>query len=87
MASVYGFNCKGYSLNVNTNPSLFKEAKVDLEMDSEIGDIRDLDKLRSSMSKFNPDILIHMVAQPLVRLSYRNPIETYSTNVMELLMF
>ena len=73
---------KGYSLNVNTNPSLFKEAKVDLEMDSEIGDIRDLDKLRSSMSKFNPDILIHMAAQPLVRLSYRNPIETYSTNVM-----
>lgn len=73
---------KGYSLNVNTNPSLFKEAKVDLEMDSEIGDIRDLDKLKSSMSKFNPDILIHMAAQPLVRLSYRNPIETYSTNVM-----
>jgi CDP-glucose 4,6-dehydratase len=73
---------KGYSLNVNTKPSLFKEAKVASGMESEIGDIRDLDKLTTSMSKFNPDILIHMAAQPLVRLSYLNPLETYSTNVM-----
>ena len=73
---------KGYSLSPNTNPSLFIEANVADEMISEIGDIRDYDKLSKSVKLFNPDILIHMAAQPLVRYSYKNPIETYSTNVM-----
>lgn len=73
---------KGYSLDVNTQPSLFYEANVAKEMDSEIGDIRDLEYLTKSMTDFNPDILIHMAAQPLVRLSYKEPVETYSTNVI-----
>ncbi|GHD53851.1 CDP-glucose 4,6-dehydratase [Marinobacter persicus] len=51
-------------------------------MQSETGDIRDLAAVSASMKAFSPDILIHMAAQPLVRLSYRKPVETYSTNVM-----
>ena len=51
-------------------------------MQSEIGDIRDFSKLSESIRTFNPDILLHLAAQPLVRLSYKEPIETYSTNVM-----
>ena len=73
---------KGYSLSINTNPSLFKEANVESEIESEIGDIRNLQQLTESMFSFNPDILIHMAAQPLVRLSYNEPIETYTTNVI-----
>ena len=73
---------KGYSLEPNTTPNLFTEACVGKDMESEIGDIRDLNQISKSMIDFNPDILIHMAAQPLVRYSYKNPIETYSTNVM-----
>lgn len=73
---------KGYSLAPPTSPSLFDVAEVAKGMESEIGDIRNLDVLKSSMIAFNPDVLIHMAAQPLVRLSYIEPVETYSTNVM-----
>ncbi len=73
---------KGYSLDVNTTPSLFKIANVVDGMESEIGDVRDLKKLTKSMSNFSPDILIHMAAQPLVRFSYLNPVDTYTTNVI-----
>ncbi len=73
---------KGYALEPPTSPSLFVEANVAQGMESETGDIRNLEQLRKSMQSFNPDVLIHMAAQPLVRLSYREPIETYSTNVM-----
>jgi CDP-glucose 4,6-dehydratase len=51
-------------------------------MESQIGDIRDLNLLKESMQTFNPDILIHMAAQPLVRLSYVEPVDTYTTNVI-----
>lgn len=73
---------KGYALAPNTQPNLFDAASVAGGMQSEIGDIKDLDKLMASMSDFAPEIVIHMAAQPLVRLSYKNPVETYSTNVM-----
>ena len=73
---------RGYALSPPTSPSLFEEAKVDQVVDSQIGDIRDLDGLRESMVAFSPDILIHMAAQPLVRLSYQEPLETYDVNVM-----
>lgn len=73
---------KGYSLEPPTEPSLFIEANVANGMESKIGDIRDLTILKACMATFNPDILIHMAAQPLVRLSYIEPVETYSTNVM-----
>ena len=46
------------------------------------GDVRDIDHLKSVFNEYNPEIVIHMAAQPLVRLSYEQPVETYSTNVM-----
>ena len=73
---------KGYSLDVNTNPALFIKANVAAGMDSEIGDIRDLKQMTKSMVSFSPEILIHMAAQPLVRVSYQEPVETYKTNVI-----
>ncbi|WP_426091855.1 CDP-glucose 4,6-dehydratase [Flavobacterium sp. DSR3-2] len=73
---------KGYSLAPPTNPSLFVEADVAATMESQMGDIRDLEMLRKSMLDFNPDVLIHMAAQPLVRLSYIEPVDTYTTNVI-----
>ena len=73
---------KGYSLKPNTTPNLFTEARVDVNIESEFGDIRDLNQISKSMLDFNPDILIHMAAQPLVRLSYQNPVDTYTTNVI-----
>ncbi len=80
--SKMGAEVKGYALAPESVPSLFKEARVAEKIDSEIGDIRNLDQLEASMVSFNPDILIHMAAQPLVRLSYNEPVETYETNVM-----
>ena len=77
-----GVTLAGYSLPPNTSPSLFQETKLEDDMVSEIGDIRDIENLTKSMSEFDPEILIHMAAQPLVRLSYLDPIETYSTNVI-----
>ena len=73
---------KGYSLEPNTEPALFSKANVADGMESEIGDIRDLDQLSRSMVSFNPDVLIHMAAQPLVRFSYQKPVDTYTTNVI-----
>ncbi|EPZ8123207.1 CDP-glucose 4,6-dehydratase [Yersinia enterocolitica] len=77
-----GAQVKGFALAPPTTPSLFEQAQVERGIESQIGDIRDLHAITESMVAFNPDILIHMAAQPLVRLSYREPVETYSTNVM-----
>jgi CDP-glucose 4,6-dehydratase len=73
---------KGFSLEPNTNPSLYKILSLDALIHSEIGDIRDLSALKASVLSFKPEIVIHMAAQPLVRYSYNEPLETYSTNVM-----
>ena len=75
-------NVKGYSLEPDMKPNLYTVASVDTAMDSEIGDIRDLNQITKSMTDFNPDVLIHMAAQPLVRLSYQEPVDTYTTNVI-----
>jgi CDP-glucose 4,6-dehydratase len=77
-----GAEVRGYALNPPTSPSLFNEAKIDSIIDSQIADIRDQDALYESMTGFNPHILIHMAAQPLVRYSYDAPIETYEVNVI-----
>jgi CDP-glucose 4,6-dehydratase len=77
-----GAEVKGYALNPPTSPSLFNEAKIGSIIDSQIDDIRDQKALHKSMTTFNPDILIHMAAQPLVRYSYDNPVETYEVNVI-----
>lgn len=73
---------KGLALDPPTTPSLFVEANVAQGMVSQIGDIRDYDTVLKAVAEFKPEIVIHMAAQPLVRYSYKNPIETYATNVM-----
>lgn len=73
---------KGYALEPNTHPSLFISANVASLVEHEIGDIRDYNGLSYSIKAYKPDILIHMAAQPLVRLSYAQPVDTYATNVM-----
>ncbi len=73
---------KGFALVPNTIPSLFNQLNLKKEINSTTGDIRDLKNLTNSMVNFNPDILIHMAAQPLVRFSYQEPIQTYTTNVI-----
>ena len=77
-----GAHVKGYALTPPTSPALFEEARVAEMIESQVGDIRDPETLRAAMMAFNPDLVIHMAAQPLVRLSFREPVETYSTNVM-----
>jgi CDP-glucose 4,6-dehydratase len=72
----------GYSLDPPTNPSLFERARVADGMTSHIGDIADLPGLSAAVAQAKPDILFHMAAQPLVRKSYADPVETYRTNVM-----
>ena len=77
-----GAELTGFALQPPTNPSLFEVAKVAQGMSSVIGDIRQGDALVQAMRASAPDIVIHMAAQPLVRRSYVDPVETYSTNVM-----
>ncbi len=75
-----GAEVKGYSLAPNTEPSHIDLLKLDIE--SVYGDIRDSEKLKKELVSFKPDIVFHMAAQPLVRYSYREPHETFETNVM-----
>ena len=77
-----GAQVTGYALQPPTNPSLFEVAQVAHGMQSVIGDIRDGTLLSNALRQAAPDIVIHMAAQPLVRRSYVDPVETYSTNVM-----
>ncbi|MHB8948154.1 MAG: CDP-glucose 4,6-dehydratase [Rhodoferax sp.] len=73
----------GLALEAPTTPNLFTVAQVANGMASHtIGDIRDLVTVQKAMQASQPDIVIHMAAQPLVRLSYAEPVETYATNVM-----
>ena len=77
-----GANVHGLALEPPTTPNLFTEARVGDGMVSTIGDIRDYETVHSGMTVFQPEIVIHMAAQPLVRLSYSEPVATYATNVM-----
>jgi CDP-glucose 4,6-dehydratase len=77
-----GAHVRGVSLTPPTDPALFDVARVAEGMEHRIADIRDFDKIKALVAEFRPEILIHMAAQPLVRLSYHQPIETYATNVM-----
>jgi len=77
-----GAEVTGYSLEPNTNPSLFKSLTFSHKFNSIIGDIRDKEKFKSSIKDFNPDYIFHLAAQPLVIEAYKNPEETYSVNFM-----
>lgn len=73
----------GYSLEPNTQPSMFEALNIEDSIEkSIIGDILDFEKLNNSIKDFQPDIIFHLAAQPLVRLSYAEPVMTYKTNVI-----
>ncbi|MCQ2467111.1 MAG: CDP-glucose 4,6-dehydratase [Clostridia bacterium] len=72
----------GYSTEAPTNPNLFELAGLEGKMTSVIGDIRDFDSLYKAFTEAQPEIVIHMAAQPIVRDSYKDPRYTYETNVM-----
>ncbi len=77
-----GAEVVGFSLEAPTQPSLFEVAEVANGMTSIIGDVRNLSHLQQAMADAEPDIALHLAAQPLVRYSYEYPVETYATNVM-----
>ena len=72
----------GYSLNPPTSPSLFEIADIAQDVHSVIGDIRDYATLKAAFDAAQPEIVLHLAAQPIVRDSYKNPAYTYETNVM-----
>lgn len=72
----------GYSLEPPTQPNLFSLADIENKMNSIIGDIRDFDALKKAFFEAEPEIVLHLAAQPIVRDSYREPRYTYETNVM-----
>ncbi|MCF7804213.1 MAG: CDP-glucose 4,6-dehydratase [Candidatus Marinimicrobia bacterium] len=72
----------GYALEPPTIPSLFEEAGLDDIVESKIGDVRNLEELTEFIHNVDPEFVIHMAAQPLVRDSYEMPVETYETNVI-----
>lgn len=77
-----GAKVVGYALQPPTKPSLFELCNLEQQMISIIGDVRDLEHLKTVFSEHQPEIVIHMAAQPLVRASYKDPVYTYETNVM-----
>jgi CDP-glucose 4,6-dehydratase len=77
-----GADVAGFALPPETQPNLFKAAKVAEGIVSEFGDVRDLAAVKQALSQHSPDIVIHNAAQALVRRSYYAPVETYATNIM-----
>lgn len=77
-----GADVTGYALPAPTEPNLFSMAGLDGRIHSEIGDIRDREHLKRTFDVAQPEIVIHLAAQPLVIEGYRDPVGTYSINVM-----
>lgn len=77
-----GAKVTGYALEAPTTPSLFDMCCIADNMNSIIGDVRDLEHMKKVFEEAQPEIVIHMAAQPLVRESYKNPVYTYEANVM-----
>jgi CDP-glucose 4,6-dehydratase len=72
----------GYSLEPETNPSLFNELGLAKDLEHHIGDVRDSENLKKVIKSSSPDLILHLAAQPLVRRSYRLSRETFDVNVM-----
>ena len=77
-----GANVHGFALEPDTEPALFDQLGLAKRLHHQIADIRDPAAVRESVKKSQPDFVFHLAAQPLVRLSYEQPLETYATNVM-----
>jgi CDP-glucose 4,6-dehydratase len=78
----YGAQIVGYSLNPPTIPNLFTLAGIEDKITSIVGDIRDYSRLLKTFNQYQPEIVIHLAAQPIVRDSFKEPRYTYETNVM-----
>lgn len=77
-----GAKVTGFALTPPTEPSLFNIIRLDRYVDSNVGDIRDLEQLKAVVDKAKPEIVFHLAAQPIVRESYADPVYTYQTNVL-----
>jgi CDP-glucose 4,6-dehydratase len=77
-----GAEVKGLSLAPNTTPALFEQLSLASHLNHQIGDIRDRELVCQAISQWQPDIVFHLAAQPLVRRSYLEPVETWDINVM-----
>jgi len=77
-----GADVTGYALQPPTEPSLYEIAGINQDVKSVIGDVRNLKKLKAVFEEAQPEIVLHLAAQPIVRDSYKNPVCTYETNVM-----
>lgn len=78
----FGAEVYGYSLEPESEHGLFNVAGIQRDISHRIADVRDIDALRRAFEGANPDVVVHMAAQALVRQSYAEPLETYATNVM-----
>lgn len=77
-----GAELYGISLDIPTEPSLFNVLGLEDQMEHILLDIRDLESIKSEIKRISPDFIFHMAAQPIVSLSYSDPLETFSTNAM-----
>jgi CDP-glucose 4,6-dehydratase len=77
-----GADVTGYALQPATSPVLFEQLELSGRIHHRIGDVRDFEELRRVVQELRPEFVFHLAAQPLVRLSYEHPVETYATNVM-----
>lgn len=81
--TMFGANVIGYALSPSKEGSiLYNESKIENQITSIVGDVRDYVKLKEVFDKYSPEIVMHLAAQPIVLESYKNPVETYSINVM-----
>jgi CDP-glucose 4,6-dehydratase len=77
-----GAEVHGYALEPATEPALFNQLGLASRLHHQVGDIRHRELFREAILSFQPDFIFHLAAQPLVRYSYQEPLETYETNVM-----
>jgi len=77
-----GAEVTGLALDPNTQPALFGQLELTGRLEDHRGDVRDPETVWKCVQRINPEFVFHLAAQPLVRLSYERPVETYATNVM-----
>ena len=77
-----GADICGISNKIPTQPSMFEELKLETKIEHHFADIRDLDSIKKIIHSFKPDFLFHLAAQPIVSVSYNDPLDTISTNIM-----
>jgi len=78
----WGADVIGYALNPNTNPNLFETLNLKASIKHHLGDIQEYEKILNTLKEEQPEIVIHLAAQPIVRDSYDNPLHTHRTNIM-----